>query len=99
MRQKWSPYTYAQEVDANESSRLIPKAGHKALYLKSTTVSNRPLTVAAYRNGNGGITLGLSTTNDQQHFDCVLRNPSDIEWHKRLQDGDTDAVHHKWYRQ
>jgi hypothetical protein len=91
-------YTYNQEVAPNKSSRLIPKAGHKALYLKSALVSNRPLTVAAYHNGNGSVTLGLSTTNGQQHFDRVLRNSSDIKWHKRLQGGDRAATCNKWYQ-
>lgn len=91
-------YTYNQEVAPNKSSRLIPKAGHKALYLKSALVSNRPLTVAAYHNGNGSVTLGLSTTNGQQHFDRVLRNSSDIKWHKSLQGGDRAATCNKWYQ-
>ncbi len=97
MQQRWSPFMYDQDVPACESSRLIPKAGHKSLYLKSMTAGNCSLTFAAYRtNGNGGVTLGLSTTHDRQHFDCVLKNPSDIVWHKKLQDGDRNAVHHKW---
>jgi len=97
MRQHWSPFMYDQE-SAHAPNRVVSKAGHKALYRKTTNVGNRPLTVVAYRNGNGGVTLGISTVNSQNHYDCVLKCPSDIEWHKLVQNGDRRAMRHKWYQ-
>ena len=73
MRQQWAPMTYDQALKESDKRELIDQHGNKALFLKTTDVNGRKLTAVAYRNGNGTVTLGLSTVNGNNHFDCVLK--------------------------
>jgi hypothetical protein len=57
-------------------------------------VSNKNITGVAYRDGKGGITLGLTTSSQMRHWDLVLSNPQDAkhsiagkekgQWFKRV---------------
>jgi hypothetical protein len=47
----------------------------KTLFMKKLTVSGKNITGLAYHDGNGGVTLGLTTCEDMQHWDLVLEDP------------------------
>lgn len=59
------PFTFDQDLKPSNSQQLVPvkgqKACQKALLLKNLKVSNKQISAFAYRDGNGGITLGINS--------------------------------------
>ncbi len=58
---------------------MIDAKGFKAIFLKKLTISEKKITGIAYRDGKGGITLGLTTFEQTRHWDLVLANPLDAK--------------------
>jgi hypothetical protein len=73
------PFTFDQKIGAGDKRQVIDTKGFKALFLKKLTTREKNLTGIAYRDGKGGITLGLTTFEQNRHWDLVLTNPLDIE--------------------
>jgi len=44
-------------------------------FMKKLTVSGENNVGLAYCDGKGGVTLGLTTYEHMQHWDCVLKDP------------------------
>jgi hypothetical protein len=72
------PFTYDQKTGPGDLRQSINPAGFKTLFVKKLTVSNKEITGIAYRDGKGGITLGLTTHSQMRHWDLVLSNPQDF---------------------
>jgi hypothetical protein len=81
-RVAWNPYTYDQQLRENDERTLIPISGPKALYRKTYNHDNGThLTAHAYCDGNKHVTIGMSSVQRENHWDFVLRNPSDSKWY------------------
>jgi hypothetical protein len=61
------PYTYDQTLATGDTRQVTNQKGFKALFLKKLTIKNKQITGVAYRDGKGGITLGLTTMALNRH--------------------------------
>jgi hypothetical protein len=73
------PFTYEQRLAQNDRRQLIDTGGFKALFIKKLTVRDKQITGVAYRDGKGGVTLGLTSCTHNRHWDLVLVNPMDAK--------------------
>jgi hypothetical protein len=71
------PFTYDQKVAAEDKRQVLDAKGFKAIFLKKLTISEKKITGLEYRDGKGGIPLGLTTFEQTRHWDLVLSNPLD----------------------
>ncbi len=87
------PFTFDQKLSPNDTRQSIDTRGFKALYMKKLTTKDKVVTGLAYRDGKGGVTLGLNTTEQNRHWDLVLVSPIDancktgegaIKWYKKV---------------
>jgi hypothetical protein len=62
------PFTFDQKIAANDKRQVVETKGFKALFLKKLkTLSEKQITGIAYRDGKGGIMLGLTTFEHSRH--------------------------------
>jgi hypothetical protein len=73
------PFTFDQDLKPSDSRQLVPVKGQKALLLKSLKVSNKQISGFAYRDGNGGITLGINSMICSREWDLVAFDRKDAE--------------------
>jgi hypothetical protein len=86
------PFTFDQKLSQSDTRQLIDPAGFKTLFMKKLTIGGKDLTGLAYRDGKGGVTLGLTTCEHTRHWDFVLVNPLD---EKRQADGEKIPYYQK----
>jgi hypothetical protein len=63
-RMEWVPFTYGQKLRASDERTDVPTTGPKVLLQRTYTApapSRHQLNSFAYRNGNGGVVLALSS--------------------------------------
>jgi hypothetical protein len=71
---EWVPFTYGQKLQASDERIDIPKSGPKMLLqrtYKGPAPSHHQLNCFGYRNGNGGVTLALSSEHSGKELGCV----------------------------
>ena len=99
------PFTYDQRLAQNDKRQLIDTNGFKALFMKKLTVQGKQITGVAYRDGKGGVTLGLTSSTKTRHWDLVLANPLDakrqvsdkgLQWYKSI-DGEEHETYHQLF--
>ena len=73
------PYTFDQKLRENDTREDVPMKGFKALFQKKVPYKNKNLTTGAYRDGHGGVTLGITSSSEGRHWDLVLHNPKDVK--------------------
>ena len=73
------PFTYDQTLGNGDTRQLIPKNGLKTIFSKKILLCNKKLTGIAYRDGEGGVTLGLSSKIRGNEWHLVVANPKDAE--------------------
>lgn len=56
------------------------------MWIKAAVFNERTISMYAYRNGNGGVTLGTCSKAAMYEWDFVLRNPGDIKRYQDLAD-------------
>jgi hypothetical protein len=66
------PFTYDQKLGQNDTRQLIDKSGFKALFLKKLTIRDKQIMATAYRDGKGGVILGITTSEQTRHWDLVV---------------------------
>ena len=83
------PFTYEQKLAQSDTRQLIHTQGFKALFLKKLSVRDKQLTGIAYRDGKGGVTLGLTSSTSTRHWDLVAANPLDakrqVKWFQAIE--------------
>jgi len=89
------PFTYDQRLAQNDKQQLIDTNGFKAFFMKRLTIHGKQFTGVAYRDGNGGVTLALTSNTKTCHWDLVLANPLNakcqvyergLQWYKSIND-------------
>jgi hypothetical protein len=73
-RMEWIPLTYGQKLRASDERMDIPTSGPKVLLqqtYKGPAPSHHRLNCFGYRNGNGGVTLALSSEHSGKELGCV----------------------------
>ena len=94
-RAKWFPFTYRTKLAEGDNRVDVSEKGPRNLLRKEYTPSGCPkITGFAYVNGNGGVTLGLTTEHRQNEWDFVCRNPSDRSKYK-----DNEQRASLWFRE
>ncbi len=73
------PFMYDQKLDQSDTRQSIDSARLKTLFVKKLTVSHKEITSIAYWDGKGGITLGITTSDQMCHWDLVVANPLDAK--------------------
>jgi hypothetical protein len=71
---EWIPFTYGQKLRLSDKRTDIPTTGPKVLLqqtYKGPGPSHHQLNCFGYRNGNGGITLALSSEHSGTVLGCV----------------------------
>ena len=92
-RQRWNPFTYDQKIGKGDNRTEAPTDSAKNLLRKEIQLpGGKMATSHAYCNGNGGVTLGLSTAHRQNEWDFVLKNPADRELYN-----DEEKRQKMWY--
>jgi len=71
-------FRYDQKKGQGDMWQSINPTGFKTLSVKKLTVSSKEITGIVYRDGKGGVTLGLTTHSQMCHWDLVLSNPQDV---------------------
>jgi hypothetical protein len=83
------PFTYDQKLGQNDTRQLVNKSGFKALFLKKLTIKEKQIMAMAYRDGKGGVTLGITTSEQTRHWDLVSAKYSADEkenWYESISD-------------
>ncbi|CAB9504104.1 unknown protein [Seminavis robusta] len=81
-RQACIPMTYKQQMHPKDKRTDLSPKGPKTLFTKRTVSHGRNLYCHAYRNGTGGITLGISTEHGEKpEWELVLAHPRDLLWY------------------
>jgi len=92
------PFTYDQKLSSSDTRQVVDPSGFKTLFMKKLTVSGKNITGLAYRDGKGGVTLGLTTCEHMRHWDLVLEDPKcakqqmgeeKLPWFEKLHDQKT----------
>jgi hypothetical protein len=94
-RSQMLPFTFEQKMSQGDTRQSVDPAGFKTLFIKKKlTINDKEVTGLAYRDGKGGVTLGLTTCEHTRHWDLVLANPLDakrqaggekIPWYQKIQ--------------
>jgi len=80
-RQPCIAFTYGQKLADKDTRTDVPAAGPKTLFIKEMTSHGRKLYCFAYRNGNGGVILGMSTEHGMvPEWELVVDKPQDLKW-------------------
>jgi hypothetical protein len=95
-RQPMFPFTYEQVLNPNDPPQDVPMKGQKALLLKNLKIDNKQLSAFAYRDGKGGVTLGINAMIRCPDWDLVVVNSKDAE-HFRAPDLGSEPV--IWYHE
>jgi len=53
------PFTYDQKLSQNDTRQSVNTKGFKSIFLKNLKLKEKQITGIAYRDGKGGVTLGL----------------------------------------
>ena len=92
-RQPCIGMTYDQKLHPNDSRTDIPKRGPKTLFSMKTTSHGRDLFCLCYRNGTGGLVLGISTEYGEiPQWEGVLANPKDLAFYEALEDTGVEDI-------
>ena len=92
-RQPCMPFTFGQKLDDQDTRTDVPKSGPKALFIKECVSHGRKLYSFAYKNGYGGVILGILTEIGMlPEFELVLHNPRDLVWYKDSNLSDLDCL-------
>lgn len=79
------PFCYGMKLKEEDNRTDVPTNGPKTMYVKSVEFADRKVYAVAYRNGNGGVTLGTTTESQYIYsWDVTLKNPADRVWWKEL---------------
>jgi hypothetical protein len=65
------PFTYDQKLSQNDTWQSVDTKGFKVVFLKKVILKGKQMTGIAYRDGRGGVTLGLTITESTHHWDLV----------------------------
>jgi hypothetical protein len=99
-RQHCIPMTFAQKLTEKDTREDIPKTGPKTLFTKEAVSYGRKLYCHAYRDGHGGLTLGISTVHGSvPEWELALKTPQHLQWYERLEDLTTEQKLNKSFRQ
>ena len=82
-RQPMFPFTFDQKLKATDCRQDVPVKGQKALLLKNLKISNKQISAFAYRDGKGGVVLGLNSMIRRPDWDLVVVNQKDAERFRR----------------
>jgi len=75
------PFCYGMKLKETDARTDVPTGGPKTMFVKSVEVDGRKVYAVAYRNGNGGVILGITTESDLAYsWDVTLKNPADRVW-------------------
>ncbi|CAB9527303.1 unknown protein [Seminavis robusta] len=81
-RQPCIPMTYRQNITGKDTRVDVPVTGARTLQIMETTSHGRKLYCQAFRNGTGGVTLGISTEHGAlPEWELVLAKPQDLVWY------------------
>jgi hypothetical protein len=93
------PFTYEEKMSQSDTRQSVDPAGFKTRFMKKLTINSKEITGLAYRDGKGGVTLGLTTCEHTRHWDLVLANPLDakrqaggekIPWYQKIHDSEEE---------
>jgi hypothetical protein len=94
------PFTYDQKLGRGDTRQSIETKGFKALFLKKLVIKGKQITGIAYRDGKGGITLGISTTEPTRHWDLVTVNQNaggGRQWFSSIRKDSTEDYNQQFY--
>ena len=79
-RQGWFPFTYEQKQSGRDKRQDIPTQGPVVFHRKEQKVGGLrtpKVSVLAYRDAKGHVTLGISTFNRMNAWEIVLEHEKD----------------------
>jgi hypothetical protein len=65
------PFTYDHKLGRSDTRQSVDTKGFEAIFLKKLILKDKQITGLAYRDGKGGVTLGITTTESIRHWDLI----------------------------